>query len=95
MTESVFDSVKSEIEKIGDFFRDTVVWAAYGFAESAPRPSPFCFGLIDKLTSRWGGWGRAFAELGFEMNDALMEHGFYDILGGNLYVNLNREALSY
>jgi hypothetical protein len=71
------------------------VWAAYGLAEMVPRPSPFAFALIDGITARYGGWGRAFSELGFRYHGALSRHGFYTTICGRLYVSLEREAMTY
>lgn len=75
--------------------KDGNVWAAYGLAESAPAPPRLAFDLIDYMTSRYGGCGRAYHDLGFRFHWKLNRHGFYGIAAGRLYVNMKREALSY
>jgi len=69
------------------------VWARYQLAESAPRPTPMTWGVLQSLLSVRGGYGRMLRALGFDPDPRVDDAGgFVQLVAGHPYLNLNREA---
>jgi phosphohistidine swiveling domain-containing protein len=69
------------------------VWARYQLAESASRPTPITWGVLQSLLSVRGGYGRMLRALGFDPDPRVDdEGGFVELIAGQPYLNLNREA---
>jgi pyruvate,water dikinase len=68
------------------------VWARYHLAESAPRPTPMTWGVLQTLLSVRGGYGRLLRRLGFDPDLRVDDVGFVQLIAGQPYLNLNLEA---
>ncbi|HEY1377462.1 MAG TPA: PEP/pyruvate-binding domain-containing protein, partial [Gemmataceae bacterium] len=68
------------------------VWARYHLAESAPRPTPMTWGVLQSLLSVRGGYGRMLRSLGFDPDPGVDEAGFARLIAGQPYVDLAQEA---
>jgi pyruvate,water dikinase len=68
-------------------------WARHQIAESAPRPTPMTWGVLQSLLSVRGGYGRMLRALGYDPDPRVDdEGGFVELIAGRPYLNLNREA---
>jgi prepilin-type processing-associated H-X9-DG protein len=68
------------------------VWRRYDIAESAPRPTPMTWGVLQTMLSVHGGYGRMLRALGFTPDPRVDDTGFVQLIAGQPYLNLNLEA---
>jgi pyruvate,water dikinase len=87
LREREMQSLRAQAEPHGS------VWARHQLAESAPRPTPMTWGVLQSLLSVRGGYGRMLRALGYDPDPRVHdEGGFVELIAGRPYRNLNREA---
>jgi len=71
------------------------VWSSFNLSEVLPAPLPMTWGIVKKFMSGRGGFGLTYRDLGFVPGKDVDEHGVLDLICGQVYFNLSREAKLY
>ncbi len=65
-------------------------WVRHNIGETLPHPTPLTWSLIRRFMSGNGGFGAMYRQVGFEPTDDVSRHGFLDLVGGRIYMDLAR-----
>ncbi|HEV3142553.1 MAG TPA: PEP/pyruvate-binding domain-containing protein [Gemmataceae bacterium] len=67
------------------------VWGRFNLVEVLPEPTPMTWSIVLHFLSGQGGYGRMYADLGFQPDRTLDDECIYDLVCGRPYMNLSRE----
>ena len=62
-------------------------WVRHSLSEQLPFPTPFSWSIIQRLMSGNGGYGQLCRELGYAPSRRVAQHGFLELIGGQIYAS--------
>ncbi len=68
------------------------VWAVHNLSETLPAPLPLTWDIVGSFMSATGGFGRLYEDAGFHPSDRVRREGFLELIGGRVYIDLQRGA---
>ena len=65
-------------------------WVQHNLGETAPRPTPLTWSVLQRFMSGAGGYGNLLREIGFTPGPAVEHDGFLELVGGRIYLDVAR-----
>ncbi len=65
-------------------------WIVHNLGETAPRPTPLTWTVLQRFMSGQGGYGNLQRKVGFTPGPSVEREGFLDLIGGQIYMDVSR-----
>lgn len=65
-------------------------WVAHNLGETAGRPTPLSWSVLERFMSGEGGFGRLYRSLGFAPSEEAGREGVLDLIAGRIYLDTAR-----
>ncbi|MDP3072483.1 MAG: PEP/pyruvate-binding domain-containing protein [Opitutaceae bacterium] len=65
-------------------------WVEHNLGETAPRPTPLTWSVLQRFMSGSGGYGKLLREIGFTPGPVVAHDGFLELIGGRIYLDVAR-----
>ena len=65
-------------------------WVQHNLGETAPRPTPLTWSVLQRFMSGSGGYGKLLREIGFTPGATIEHDGFLELIGGRIYLDVAR-----
>lgn len=67
-----------------------VIWVRHNLCETLPYPTPLTWSILRDFLSGSGGYGSLYRRLGFSPSRRIRQHGFAELIGGQVYASSQR-----
>lgn len=87
MFDDCTDSTRKRLRKLLESGRGP--WVRHNIGETLPHPRPLTWSVIRRFMSGSGGFGRMYADVGFEPSEKVSSEGFLELVAGRIYMDLS------
>ncbi len=68
------------------------IWVTHNLGETLSAPTPLTWDIVRHFMSGRGGFGLLYREMGFKPSKVVLEHGFLELICGEIYADPQRLA---